>query len=403
MLWEGRGVGAIQVSRSPPLPFTDKELALLKTFADQAVIAIQNARLFNEIQDKSRELEMANKHKSEFLANMSHELRTPLNAIIGFSEVLSEKMFGEVNEKQLEYLLDIHSSGHHLLSLINDILDLSKIEAGRMELDLASFDLPMLLDNCTTLVRERAQPAGPRARARGRATASATGSRDVRKVKQVVINLLSNAVKFTPAGGRVTLRARRLEHAVEIAVVDTGVGIAPDQQALVFEEFRQAGGDYLRKAEGTGLGLSLAKRFVELHGGTMRVESEPGPGLDLCLYSARARAWRRYEQDPDRRGQREEHEAGARHPAPQGPRDARGARPASDGVRLAQRAAPRPRPDGHPAARHRRHRGAARASARTRRSTRSPVIAVSASVMPDDQQKIVALGLRRLRRPSRST
>ena len=143
-----------------PQPFSAKELTLLKTFADQAVIAIQNARLFNEIQSKSRELELANKHKSEFLANMSHELRTPLNAIIGFSEVLSEKMFGEVNDKQLEYLLDIHTSGHHLLSLINDILDLSKIEAGRMELDLAAHLLPMLLDNCTTLVRERASRNG---------------------------------------------------------------------------------------------------------------------------------------------------------------------------------------------------------------------------------------------------
>ncbi len=282
MLWEGRGVGAIQVSRSPPAPFTDKELTLLKTFADQAVIAIQNARLFNEIQAKSRELEMANKHKSEFLANMSHELRTPLNAIIGFSEVLSEKMFGEVNEKQLEYLLDIHSSGHHLLSLINDILDLSKIEAGRMELDLATTSLPMLLDNCTTLVRERARRLGL-VLALDIEAGLGDWTADVRKLKQVVINLLSNAVKFTPAGGRVTLRARRLENAVEIAVVDTGVGIAADQQALVFEEFRQAGGDYLRKSEGTGLGLALAKRFVELHGGTMRVESEPGRGSTFAF------------------------------------------------------------------------------------------------------------------------
>jgi GAF domain-containing protein len=175
MLWEGRGVGAIQVSRDPPQPFSDKELTLLKTFADQAVIAIQNARLFNEIQAKSRELELANKHKSEFLANMSHELRTPLNAIIGFSEVLSEKMFGEVNDKQLEYLLDIHTSGHHLLSLINDILDLSKIEAGRMELDLATTNLPMLLDNCTTLVRERANRQGLVLALEWK-TASATGS-----------------------------------------------------------------------------------------------------------------------------------------------------------------------------------------------------------------------------------
>ncbi|MEO5844963.1 MAG: GAF domain-containing protein [Caldimonas sp.] len=282
MLWEGRGVGAIQVSRDPPAPFSDKELTLLKTFADQAVIAIQNSRLFNEIQAKSRELEMANKHKSEFLANMSHELRTPLNAIIGFSEVLSEKMFGEVNDKQLEYLLDIHTSGHHLLSLINDILDLSKIEAGRMELDLATTSLPMLLDNCTTLVRERANRQGL---VLALEVEDGLGDwvADIRKLKQVVINLLSNAVKFTPAGGRVTLRARRLEHAVEIAVVDTGVGIAVDQQALVFEEFRQAGGDYLRKSEGTGLGLSLAKRFVELHGGSMRVESAPGHGSTFAF------------------------------------------------------------------------------------------------------------------------
>jgi signal transduction histidine kinase len=282
MLWEGRGVGAIQVSREPPQPFSEKELALLKTFADQAVIAIQNSRLFDEIQSKSRELEQANKHKSEFLANMSHELRTPLNAIIGFSEVLSEKMFGEVNAKQLEYLLDIHSSGQHLLSLINDILDLSKIEAGRMELDLATTSLPMLLDNCTTLVRERASRQGL-VLALEVEPGVDDWVADVRKLKQVVINLLSNAVKFTPAGGRVTLRARRLEGAVEIAVVDTGVGIAADQQALVFEEFRQAGGDYLRKSEGTGLGLSLAKRFVELHGGTIRIESELGRGSTFAF------------------------------------------------------------------------------------------------------------------------
>ncbi|HEX2542918.1 MAG TPA: ATP-binding protein [Caldimonas sp.] len=282
MLWEGRGVGAIQVSRDPAQPFTDKELALLKTFADQAVIAIENVRLFNEIKATSRQLEMANKHKSEFLANMSHELRTPLNAIIGFSEVLSERLFGELNDKQLEYLLDIHSSGHHLLSLINDILDLSKIEAGRMELELAGTHLPSLLDNCTTLVRERASRQGL-VLALDVEEGLGDWVADVRKLKQIVINLLSNAVKFTPAGGRVTLRARRLEHAVEIAVVDTGVGIPADQQALVFEEFRQAHGDYQRKSEGTGLGLSLARRFVELHGGTIRVESEPGRGSTFAF------------------------------------------------------------------------------------------------------------------------
>ena len=282
LLWKDRNIGSIHVTRQPPSPFSEKEIGLLKTFADQAVIAIQNARLFNEIQEKGRLLELANKHKSEFLANMSHELRTPLNAIIGFSEVLSEKMFGDVNEKQLEYLNDIHTSGHHLLSLINDILDLSKIEAGRMELDLSIFNLPMLLDNTTTLVRERAMRQGLTLKLD---VQDGLGDwvADQRKLKQVVINLLSNAVKFTPAGGRVTLRARGLEHAVEIAVIDTGVGIAPDQQQLVFEEFRQAGGDYLRKTEGTGLGLPLAKRFVELHGGTMRVESAPGEGSTFAF------------------------------------------------------------------------------------------------------------------------
>ncbi|HEX7383075.1 MAG TPA: GAF domain-containing protein, partial [Burkholderiaceae bacterium] len=209
LLWEGRGIGVITVGRASPGAFSDKEITLLRTFADQAVIAIQNARLFDEIQAKSRELEQANKHKSEFLANMSHELRTPLNAIIGFSEVLAEQMFGEVNDKQLEYLRDIHSSGQHLLSLINDILDLSKIEAGRMELDLSTFDLGLLLDNSMTLVRERATR-------HGLTLALDVGEgiddwvADQRKIKQVVINLLSNAVKFTPAGGRVTLRARRL-------------------------------------------------------------------------------------------------------------------------------------------------------------------------------------------------
>ncbi|HWH82041.1 MAG TPA: GAF domain-containing protein, partial [Burkholderiaceae bacterium] len=188
MLWEDHGVGSILVGRTQSKSYAEKEMTLLKTFADQAVIAIQNARLFHEIQDKSRQLELANKHKSEFLANMSHELRTPLNAIIGFSEVLSEQMFGDVNDKQREYLLDIHGSGHHLLTLINDILDLSKIEAGRMELDLASFNLPMLLDNTTTLVRERALRQGLTL-ALEVDPALGDWVADARKLKQVVINL----------------------------------------------------------------------------------------------------------------------------------------------------------------------------------------------------------------------
>ncbi len=228
------------------------------------------------------QIEAANRHKSEFLAIMSHELRTPLNAIIGFSEVLLERVFGELNDKQHEYLHDIHSSGHHLLTLINDILDLRKIEAGRMELDLGSFDVGELLQSAAMLVRER---AGRHGVTLALDVAQGVGEwvADERKVKQVVINLLSNAVKFTPDGGSVTLRARRVGDAVEIAVIDTGVGIAPDQQALVFEEFRQAAGDHLRKSEGTGLGLALARRFVELHGGTLRVESELGRGSTFAF------------------------------------------------------------------------------------------------------------------------
>ncbi len=277
MLWEGRGVGSIFVTHAPPSPFSPKDLELLKTFADQAVIAIQNARLFNEIQDKSRQLEAANQHKSEFLANMSHELRTPLNAIIGFSEVLLERMFGELNDKQDDYLKDIHSSGRHLLSLINDILDLSKIEAGRMELDVDVFDVPAALSNALTLIRERAQRHGI---ALGLEVGADVGElrADERKFKQILLNLLTNAVKFTPDGGRVDVRARRVDGVLEVAVADTGIGIAPADQAAVFEEFRQVGRHYTNKQEGTGLGLALTRRFVELHGGSLTLVSEPGRG-----------------------------------------------------------------------------------------------------------------------------
>jgi signal transduction histidine kinase len=277
LLREDTAFGAILLRRREVRPFTEKQIELVKTFADQAVIAIENVRLFNEIQDKSRQLEVANKHKSDFLANMSHELRTPLNAIIGFSEVLIERMFGEVNAKQDEYLRDIHTSGQHLLSLINDILDLSKVEAGRMELELSEFNLPVALQNAMTLVRERAQTHGI---ALELLVDPGVGEirADERKVKQIVLNLLSNAVKFTPDGGRVEVAAHRNAEAIEVSVRDTGVGIAPDDQAAIFEEFRQVGHDYTRKQEGTGLGLALTRRFVELHGGTIRVESVPGQG-----------------------------------------------------------------------------------------------------------------------------
>jgi signal transduction histidine kinase len=282
MMREGEAIGCITTSFTEPGGFSDKQIALLKSFSDQAVIAIENARLFREIQDKSQQLEIANRHKSDFLANMSHELRTPLNAIIGFSEVLLEKMFGEVNEKQLDYLQDIHSSGKHLLSLINDILDLSKIEAGRMDLDIAEFDLRSALQNAMTLVKERAQRHGIELSLEADDAIGAFRA-DERKFKQIMLNLLSNAVKFTPEGGKIGVRAKPVGNAVEIAVTDTGVGIAPEDQKSVFDEFKQVGRDYTKKAEGTGLGLALTKRFVELHGGSIRLESTPGRGSTFTV------------------------------------------------------------------------------------------------------------------------
>jgi signal transduction histidine kinase len=239
-------------------------------------------RMSDELGRLYRQLAAANQHKSEFLANMSHELRTPLNAIIGFSEVLHERMFGELNDKQTEYIQDILTSGRHLLSLINDILDLSKVEAGRMELDLSSFDLPAALENAVTLVKER---AGRHGISLDLTVDPGFGELigDERKLKQILLNLLSNAVKFTPDGGRVTVMAAPLNGPsgapgmIEIAVTDTGVGIAPADQATIFEEFRQVGSG-AQQQEGTGLGLTLTKKFVELHGGRIWVTSEVGKG-----------------------------------------------------------------------------------------------------------------------------
>jgi signal transduction histidine kinase len=229
-----------------------------------------------ELDVKSGELEAASRHKSEFLANMSHELRTPLNAISGFSQVLRKGLFGEINEKQAEYLDDILASARHQLSLIDDVLDLAKVEAGQIELHPAPFSLPEALDRGVVIVRERATKGGVRiSMTVGPGVGTVVG--DERRVTQVLFNLLSNAVKFTPSGGEVAVSASRLDGAVHVSVRDTGPGIAPEDQERIFEEFQQA---ELGKAqrEGTGLGLALSKRLVELHDGRLWVESEPGHG-----------------------------------------------------------------------------------------------------------------------------
>jgi signal transduction histidine kinase len=222
-----------------------------------------------------RELETASRHKSEFLSNMSHELRTPLNAVIGFSEVLQDRLFGDLNEKQAEYVADIHTSGRHLLTLINDILDLSKVEAGRMELQVSTFALSDVLENAVALTRERATRQGISLCLTVDPSTGAVDA-DERKIKQVLFNLLTNALKFTARGGHVDITSGGDGEEAVVSVRDDGVGIAPADQVRIFEEFRQIGAS--QSQEGTGLGLALSRSFVELHGGRLWVESEPGRG-----------------------------------------------------------------------------------------------------------------------------
>ena len=276
MVREGCLIGCLAVTRNAPGDFPTATIALLRTLATQSTLAIQNARLFRELADKSRQLEAASRHKSEFLANMSHELRTPLNAIIGFSEVLSERMFGELNDKQDEYLKDIHASGQHLLSLINDILDLSKIEAGRMELELSGFDLSMTIDNALALIRERAARRSVELHTTVDERVGQVQG-DERKIRQVLLNLLSNAIKFTPEGGRIAVETKPMNGFIEVSVTDSGVGIAPEDQEAVFEEFRQVG-TADKKVEGTGPGLALSRKLIERHGGRIWVKSQVGAG-----------------------------------------------------------------------------------------------------------------------------
>jgi signal transduction histidine kinase len=232
-------------------------------------------RMSDELQRLYRELELASEHKSQFLANMSHELRTPLNAIIGFSEVLHEQMFGELNERQLAYVEDVLEAGRHLLSLINDVLDLAKIEAGRMELDLSEFALQDVLRSAVSMHAERASRGGIELTL-STEPAEIDVTADARRVRQVVFNLVSNAVKFTPSEGRVDISARVEDGHVEVAVRDTGHGIAAADLETIFEEFEQTSEG--KQAEGTGLGLPLSRRLVELHGGRLWAESAPGRG-----------------------------------------------------------------------------------------------------------------------------
>ncbi len=230
-------------------------------------------RMNDELERLYGELETVSKHKSEFLANMSHELRTPLNAIIGFSEVLQQQLFGELNEQQLGYVDDVLEAGRHLLSLINEVLDLSKVEAGKMELDLADVPLRPALESGLTMHADRASRSGV-SLGLSVEPEQITVHADELKLRQVVFNLVSNAVKFTPADGRVDVSARLSNGVVEVAVADTGPGIAPADQELIFEEFRQADARH----GGTGLGLPLSRRLIELQGGRLWVESTPGAG-----------------------------------------------------------------------------------------------------------------------------
>ena len=264
-------IGSLQRS------FTDMEGRLKQTIEEKDNYSGRLQQQAEEMRRLRDDAIRANKHKSEFLANMSHELRTPLNAIIGFSEVLKEKMFGELNEKQAEYTEDIHSSGRHLLSLINDILDLSKIEAGHMELNIASFDLSTAIGDALTLIRERAS--------RHLITVESHIDEqfgefvaDERKFKQILLNLLSNATKFTPDGGMVSIWAIRDGDSIRVSVKDTGIGISSEDQEKIFDEFQQVGSPEERAQVGTGLGLALTQTFVEMHGGSISVESELGKG-----------------------------------------------------------------------------------------------------------------------------
>ncbi len=276
-----RAIGALVIRRKQPGNFPKDTIQLLQTFAAHSVLAIQNARLFHEIEEKGRELAEASKHKSQFLANMSHELRTPLNAILGYAELMLDSIYGEPSDKMRTVLERLQTNGRHLLGLINDVLDLSKIEAGQLILSLDDYSMSDVVHGVVSAVEPLA--AGKRLAFTAQVAPDLPSGRgDERRLSQVLLNLVGNAIKFTDKG-EVAIRAFATNGAFTVAVCDTGPGIAAADQAKIFEEFQQADSSITRKKGGTGLGLSIAKRIIEMHGGRIWVESEPGKGSTFCF------------------------------------------------------------------------------------------------------------------------